>query len=82
MNQTTEKVALDNNTVVSIITTHLTDDIQLVTCEHEREATVFIDDEDYSIDYSEATDILKCAGGDIKRNMLKGYLRLLTARIA
>ncbi|QDP99188.1 hypothetical protein FOH38_00735 [Lysinibacillus fusiformis] len=82
MNQTIEHVAIDDSKVVSIISTHLTEDIQLVTCEQAREATLFIDDEDYSLDYADATDILKCASGDIKRNMLKGYLRLLTAKIA
>ena len=82
MKQTTEKVSLDENKVVTIITTHITDDIQLVTCKQECEATLFIDDEDYSLNYSDAADILKCAGGDIKRKMLKGYLRLLTAKIA
>lgn len=82
MNQTIEHVALDENKVVAIVTTHLAEDIQLVTCEKDREATLFIDDEDYSLDYEDAADILKCASGDIRRNMLRGYLRLLTAKIA
>ncbi|WP_427108667.1 hypothetical protein [Lysinibacillus xylanilyticus] len=82
MNRTIENVALDENKVITIITTHLAKDIQLVTCEHDREATLFIDDEDYSLDYDDAADILKCAGSDIRRKMLRGYLRLLTAKIA
>ncbi|KOS64855.1 hypothetical protein FJQ98_21170 [Lysinibacillus agricola] len=82
MNQTIENVALDENTEVAIVTTHLEEDIKLVTCEYNREATLFIDDEDYSLDYEDAADILKCTSGDIRRKMLRGYLRLLTAKIA
>lgn len=82
MNQTIEQVALNENTVVEIVTTHLEENIQLVTCEYDREATLFIDDEDYCLDYENAADILKCASGDIRRKMLRGYLRLLTAKIA
>ncbi|WP_285395993.1 hypothetical protein [Lysinibacillus sp. fls2-241-R2A-57] len=82
MDQTIEHVAVDENKVVSIVTTHLAEDIQLVTCDQEREATLFIDDEDYCLDYEDAADILKCAGDDIRRKMLRGYLRLLTAKIA
>ncbi|GEM_PF-5099036 len=58
MNQTIEHVALDENTKVAIVTTHLAEDIQLVTCEHDREATLFIDDEDYCLDYEDAERLL------------------------
>jgi hypothetical protein len=73
MNQTIENVALDENKVVTIVTTNLAEDIQLVTCEHDREATLFIEDEDYCLDYEDAADILKCASGDIRRKMLRDY---------
>jgi len=82
MNQTIENVALDEGVAVAIVTTNLAEDIQLVTCEHDCEATLFIDDEDYNLNYEDAADILKCARGDIRRKMLRGYLRLLTAKIA
>ena len=53
MNQTIEQVAIDEEYVVTMITTELLPGVKLVTCEGEREATLMINDADIQITYTE-----------------------------
>jgi len=78
MNQTIENVALDEGAAVTIVTTHLEEAFNLLhlsmIVKPHYLSTMKI--------YEDAADIMKCANGDIRRKMLRGYLRLLTAKIA
>ena len=52
MRQTIEKVALDADYTVTMVTTHLLEGVKLITCDDEREATLMINDNDIAVAYS------------------------------
>ncbi len=53
MKQTIEKVALDADYTVTMITTHLLEGVKLITCVDEREATLMINDQDITLVYTQ-----------------------------
>ena len=53
MNQSSQRILLDEDYVVTMITTQLMDGVQLIVCEEEGEATLMINDADINLKYTE-----------------------------
>lgn len=53
MNQSSQRILLDEDYVVTMVTTQLMDGVQLIVCEDEGEATLMINDADINLKYTE-----------------------------
>ncbi|TKI67907.1 hypothetical protein FC756_12045 [Lysinibacillus mangiferihumi] len=53
MNQSSQRILLDEDYVVTMVTTHLFEGVQLIVCEEEGEATLMINDADINLKYTE-----------------------------
>lgn len=53
MNQYSQRILLDEDYLVTMITTQLMDGVQLIVCEEEGEATLMINDADINLKYTE-----------------------------
>lgn len=52
MNQSSQRILLDEDYVVTMITTQLMEGVQLITCADECEATLMINDQDINLVYT------------------------------